>query len=188
VAWNRALTGDPVVGYRTLEWAVPAVRDATRRLAFVDQSDRAAALAAVGDAVWAVTMVDAAMVRYHLDAYDRVLGDGTAAERRLIEESLAGLRFVRNQIHDDAVLAQFVEPSGSGGATGQAGVLGWTWKSVTSPPLARRRPRARAWEAARYRAYQARLAGHSLGDVFERAGAFLHRTAAEATVITDLGV
>ena len=38
---------------------------------------------------------------------------------------------------------------------------------------------------ARYRAYQARLAGDTIGETFERAAAFLNLTAANATSITD---
>jgi hypothetical protein len=188
VAWNRALTGDPVVAYSALEWSVPAMRGAIRRLALLSGSDQAAAFEAVSDAVWAVTIVDAAMVRYHLDVYDRVLDAETSAECQLIEESLAGLRFVRNQLYDEVVLAEFVESGGSQHVAGRDGVQGWTWKSVAGPLLARRGPRGRAWETARYRAYQARLAGCCVGEVFERAEAFLHRTAAEASVVSDLGV
>lgn len=160
--------------------------DATRRLALVDGSDRAAAFAVISDAVWAVTMVDAAMVRYHLDIYDRTLDGEGLAQRQLIEESLAGLRFVRNQLQDDVVPEALVGPAGSDGAGGQATVSDWIWKSVTEPQLPRRRPRASTWEVTRYSAYQSRLAGHRVGQVFERSEAFLHCTAAETTVITDL--
>ena len=136
VAWNREATGDPVVGASALEWSVPAMGDARRRLAMLSGSDRTSAFAAVSEAVWAVTIVDAAMVRYHPDAYDGVLADETPLERRLIEESLAGLRFVRNWIPDEASVADFVEP----GASGEHGVMGWTWRSVARPALTRRSP------------------------------------------------
>jgi hypothetical protein len=164
VAWNRERTGDPVAGASALEWSVIAVGDARRRLAVLSGSDRTSAFVAVSEAVWAVTIVDAAMVRYHRDAYDGVLADETPMDRRLIEESLAGLRFVRNGISDEAAVADFVEP----GAAGEYGVMGWTWRSVARPALTRGSPGARAWEMARYRAYQARLAGRTVGEVFER--------------------
>jgi hypothetical protein len=182
VAWNRERTGDPVVGASALEWSVPAIGDVRRRLAMLSGSDRTSAFAAVSEAVWAVTIVDAAMVRYHRDAYDGVLAE-TPMERRLIEESLAGLRFVRNRIPDETAVADFVEP----GAAGEYGVMGWTWRSVARPELTRRSPAARAWEVARYRAYQARLAGRTVGEVFERAEAFLKRTAAHATSTGAVG-
>lgn len=164
------------------------MRAAARRLAALNSLDRAPALAVVSDAVWAVTIVDAAMVRYHPDAYERVLDAETSANRQLIEESVAGLRFVRNRIHDDAVPAQLLGPEGGESGAGSIGTRGWTWKSVPEPALARSGSRARAWETARYRAYQARLAGHPVGEVFERTVVFLVRTATEATVINDVGV
>jgi len=40
---------------------------------------------------------------------------------------------------------------------------------------------------ARYRAYQARLAGRTVGEVFQRAEAFLKRTATHATSAGDVG-
>jgi hypothetical protein len=38
----------------------------------------------------------------------------------------------------------------------------------------------------RYRAYQAQLAGHTIGEIFGRAVAFLELTAANAPSITDI--
>ena len=146
-------------------------------------SDRTTAFAAVSEAVWAVTIVDAAMVRYHPDAYDVVLADETRTDRRLIEESLAGLRFVRNSIPDEAAVEAFVEP----GDGDEPGVMGWTWRPVARPTLSERPPRARAWETARYRAYQARLAGRPVGEVFERAAEFLERTAAQVISTGQVG-
>jgi hypothetical protein len=186
VAWNRVRTGDPVVGYRALQWSVPAMSDTIRQLASVDGPDRAVAFTAIHDAVWAVTIVDAALVRYHVSVYDRVLDGVAAVDRRVVEESLAGLRFLRNRVRDEAAFAQFVEPTAASDA-GRAGVAGWRWRSVAAPPLSGRRARAREWEMARYRTYQTRLAGHSIGEVFELAEAFLRHTAEQANVITDIG-
>ena len=39
---------------------------------------------------------------------------------------------------------------------------------------------------ARYRAYQAQLAGHTIGEIFARAAALLKLTAANATSVTDI--
>jgi hypothetical protein len=38
----------------------------------------------------------------------------------------------------------------------------------------------------RYRAYDAHLAGHTIGEVFGRAAAFLDLAAAEAAAVTDI--
>ena len=51
---------------------------------------------------------------------------------------------------------------------------------MPEPPLAALLPRGRAWELTRYRDYQAHLAGRAVGEVFERATAFLRLTAARA--------
>lgn len=71
--------------------------DVTERLGRVRAGDQARALATVSEAVWWVTIVDATLVRHHPAAYDGILAGEPPAERRLIEGTLAGLRFVRNQ-------------------------------------------------------------------------------------------
>jgi hypothetical protein len=188
VAWNRENGGDPAVKVRALQWSISAMSDTTERLARVEGWDQTRALVLIGEAVWWVTIVDATLVRYHLvGAYDAVLADRTPAERRLIEGTLAGLRFVRNRIGDEVDLAEFIEPSPPGSGADEGPVTGWTWKSVPEPALASLPPRARAWEMTRYRAYQAQLAGHTIGEIFGRAVAFLELTAANAPSITDIG-
>ena len=56
---------------------------------------------------------------------------------------------------------------------------------MVEPALASLPPRGLAWEAMRYRAYQARLAGYTVGATFARAAAFLKLAAANAPAITD---
>ena len=106
----------------------------------------------------------------------------TPAERRLINETLAGLRFIRNWISRAAGLGELIE---TGAGTGQ--ISHWTWKLVPEPALAWLPPRAQAWERARYQAYQARLAGHTLGKTFGPAVTFLTLTGGSAASITDAG-
>jgi hypothetical protein len=108
----------------------------------------------------------------------------TPAQRRLIEEVLAGLRFVRNRIGDEADLAEFIEPGSPGAGAGP--VTGWTWRPVPEPALTSLAPRGQAWEMSRYRAYQAHLAGHAIGEIFGRAVAFLKLAAASTAAITDV--
>jgi hypothetical protein len=186
-AWQRARTGDPVVGLRALQWSVPGMSGAIRVLALVRGSDRAAAFDAIGDAVWAVTIVDAALVRYHPDAYDDLLATESREERQLVERTLAGLRFVRNHIAVEDGVASFVEP-GTVDPVADGGVMRWRWKPVPEPRMTGREPRARSWEAARYRAYQSALADQTLAEIFARAEVFLLRAAAAANLITDEGV
>jgi hypothetical protein len=75
-----------------------AMRDATGRLLRVTARDRARLFAVVSEAVWWVTIVDATLVRYHPDTYDGLLTGRPPADRQMIEETLAGLRFVRNRM------------------------------------------------------------------------------------------
>ena len=122
-------------------------------------------------------MVDATLMRYHPDIYSDVLARQDAAERRMIEDTFAGLRFVRNRIGYDADPADFIQSLD--GRPGAGRIAAWTWKSVPEPALVSLTPRAREWEMTRYRAYQAQLAGQPIGDTFSRATAFL-RLAAES--------
>ena len=138
----------------------------------------------IGEAVWWVTIVDATLVRHHLGAYDAVVAGLVPAQRRLVEQTLAGLRFVRNRIGDEADLGEFIEPGAPG--AGGGGVMGWRWLAVAEPVLTSLAPRGRVWELARYRAYQAELAGHGVGEVFGRAVAFLTLAAASPAPAADI--
>jgi hypothetical protein len=187
VAWNREKMGDPAAEMSALQWSIIAMTETAERLPGVRVWDRSRALAVIGEAVWWVTIVDATLVRHHPGAYDGVVAGQPAAERRLIEGTLTGLRFVRNRIGHEAGLAEFVEPGAPGPGAGNGPITGWTWRPVPEPALASLPPRARAWEGTRYRAYQAQLAGHTVGEVFGRAAAFLTLAAADATSLTDIG-
>lgn len=184
-AWNREHAGDAAAGASALQWSIIAMTETTGRLPMVREWDRPRALAAIGEAVWQVTLVDATLVRHHLEAYDRVLAAQSAAERRLVEGTLAGLRFVRNHIGHQASLAGFIQPGGSD--TGDGRVTRWMWKQVPEPALGSLTSRGRAWEMTRYRAYQAYLADHTVKETFDRAAAFLTLTAASAPSITVAG-
>jgi hypothetical protein len=185
-AWNRERTGDPSVRLSALRWSVTAMGDAMERLAAVRVWGRAEAFTVITDAVWSVTMVDAALVRYRPGAYDRTMAGHTPAERRSIEETMAGLRFVRNRIGHDADPGQFIDPGATDAGTVPGRITGWTWKCVREPGLTSLPSRAHAWEIARYRGYQAQLAGRTVGETFGRAAAFVRLTAANARSITDI--
>ena len=168
VAWNRLnASGPPAVG-DALDWTITAMRDSIDRLLRARGWDQPHAFAAVSEAVWWVTMVDATLVRYHPDAYDGVLAGHAADEREVIEGTFGGLRFVRNQMgyyldHDD-----FIKP-------GAAAIASWTWRPLPEPGLDSLPARGQEWELTRYREYQARLADQPVGDTFRRAAIFLGR-------------
>ena len=175
--------------------------DATARLARGRASDLPRGLAAISEAVWWVTIVDATLVRYHPDTYDEVLAAQPSAEGKLTEDILGGLRFVRNRMGQyldpadficplarQGVLADSADPAhpdapdgpGGSGGSGVDSITCWTWKALPEPALDSLPPRGQAWEMARYRAYQATLAGRPVGMVFDRAAAFLRLAAAQA--------
>jgi hypothetical protein len=187
-AWNRDHTvdTDPLAEVRALEWSVTAMRDVTSRLSGYRTWDGGRALILVGEAVWWVTIVDARLVRHYLDAYDAVMARHAPAERRLIEGTLAGLRFVRNQMGVDAGHVDFVEPGTGTPGPDDSRVRAWRWKPVPEPALGSPPGSGQAWQMTRYQAYDAHLAGQTIGEVFGRAAAFLDLAAAEAAAVTDI--
>lgn len=173
IAWNREHVGGAWPEDTALSWSAAAMGDAARRLGEARGLDLPQALAVVSEAVWWVTMVDATVVRYHPDAYDRVLAGLDPAGRREAEGTLEGLRFVRNWMGYHADPADFVRPRQAQGG-GDLPVAEWTWAPVPAP-AAGPVPQARTWEMSRYKQYRLCLAGQPVGRTVETAVAFLSR-------------
>jgi hypothetical protein len=184
-AWNHEHTGDLKAGTSALQWSIAAMSDTTQRLSQATVWNQARAFAVISESVWWVTIVDATLVRHHLDAYDTVMASQTPAERQLVAGTLAGLRFIRNQIGDKADLADFIEPSQHAPGSANGHITGWTWKPVPEPAPGPIAPRGQPWEMARYQAYQAQLADHAIGETFTRAEAFLKVVAADTPTLTN---
>lgn len=183
-AWNRANQTDLAAEESALEWSVTAMREVTERLPETSAEDPQKAFAAIGEAVWWVTIVDATMIRHHQDTYEAVLAAQTAGERRRIEGTLGGLRFVRNRMGSEDGQVDFVESAVS--RVGQCRrVADWTWRSMPEPALGSLPRRGREWEKTRHQAYQDHLAGRTMAEVFGRAGVFLNLAAATAGSATD---
>jgi hypothetical protein len=185
-AWNREHVGDPMVESSALLWSTTAMSEATAELPQAGTWDQGRAFAAIGEAVWWVTLVDATLVRHHPGTYDAVVAGESPAQRQLIEGTLAGLRFVRNRLGGQAGLAAFIEAAAPGPGPANARIAGWMWKPVPPPVLVPLAPRGQAWEMVRYQAYQAHLAGRTIGKVFRQAATFLTLTAANAGSLADL--
>ena len=166
VAWNRQHVGDPPAEAGALGWTITAMRDTVDRLQRARTWDQAHGFAAISEAVWWVTLVDATLVRYHPDVYDATLAGYDPAGRQLIEGTFGGLRFARNWMGYHLDHSDFVQP--------QDGPLAeWTWRSLPEPVLGTLPARGQEWEMTRYRDYQAWLAGQPVGGTFGRAVAFL---------------
>jgi hypothetical protein len=142
-AWNREHTGDPAAGASALVWSITAMSEATDRLPRVRAWNRPRAFAVISEAVWWVTIVDATLVRHHPDAYDAVMTGQAPAQRQPVEETLAGLRLVRNRIGDEADLDEFIQPGDAGPGTGQRRITGWAWKPLPEPALGSLHPAGR---------------------------------------------
>jgi hypothetical protein len=176
--------GDPAVEASALTWSVTAMSEATGRLPAVKAWDQGRALAAIGEAVWWVTMVDATLVRHHTATYDTTMAACDPAERRLIHQTLTGLRFIRNWIGRGAELGELIQARTV--TAGSRRITGWAWKPVSEPALGSLPARGRAWEMSRYRAYQAHLAGHTVGETFGRVATFLTLAGTNAVITTDV--
>ena len=146
------------------------------------------AATAVSDATWWVTLVDATLVRYQPCEYDATLESVPPAEREEIEQTLAGLRYVRNQmgLHIDPVDFLQARPAvrrtptagTPGSATRAPGEAPWTWSPLPAPVVHDLTPRGQEWEHSRYRAYRRWLAGRPVTRAFTLAAGFLQQAAA----------
>ncbi|MGH3166889.1 MAG: hypothetical protein ACRDN0_13510 [Trebonia sp.] len=195
VAWNREHLNpdrwgvanftperqrEPQTQASALSWAVIGMRDATERLGRVRATDRPQAFAVIGEAVWWVTIVDATIVRYHSQVYDATLAALPGGERRRIEGTFGGLRFVRNRMGYYADHADFIRPECGADGVSDGPITVWTWRALPKPALDSLPPRGREWEMTRYQAYQDWLAGQAIGDTFAGAARFLTLAASAA--------
>jgi hypothetical protein len=186
VAWNRDHRRDSSAEDRALDWSIAGMLDVTERLSVFRPTDEAAALTALAEAVWWVTIIDARLVRQYTEIYDAVLADHVAVQRPAIEGTLAGLRFVRNMTSGPASHVDFIGPPTDPGRHDGV-VAAWTWKRVPELSLASLPERVRPWEMTRYRAYKAWLADRTVGEVFGRAARFLNLAATRAIPAADSG-
>lgn len=158
------------------------MRDSTDRLPRVTELDCPRAFAVISEAVWWVTIVDGTLVRYHPEAYDRELRSRSPEDQALIEETMAGLRFVRNQMGQDVDHTDFIRPNSAANGNRHGHVRAWTWSHMPEPGCTSLSPRGQEWELSRYRAYRSRLADHPVGQTFRLATEFLIDASAAATI------
>jgi hypothetical protein len=190
IRWNRDHLTDSVAEERALEWSLAGMRDITERLAACRPEDAAVAFSAVAEAVWWVTIIDARLIRQYMDIYDAVLDAHSATQRPMIEGTLAGLRFVRNQSANETFSASFISPPAdsdrpSSNGHGSGVTAAWHWNSIPEPALSQLPDDIRSWEQDRYQAYQAWLADHLIADVFGRATGFLNLAAARVAAVAS---
>ena len=156
VGWNCVYLGDPQAG-----------ASGAGVVHHRDQRRHPAAGQGPGSGPWAwvrgdqqrqyspVTIVDATLVRYHRHPYKSAMKSRAPARRQAIEETFAGLRFVRNRMGCRLDPADFIQPEQSHPGADPGGVTTWRWRPVPEPDLGSLPPRGQAWEVTRYRAYRA---------------------------------
>jgi hypothetical protein len=193
VAWNKEHKGHANVSTAALDWSLTAMAEATSRLARIRTLGSSPALdaqhaaVAVSDATWWVTIVDATLVRYRPDSYDATLDALSVTRQDEIEQTLAGLRFVRNQMGIHLDPAEFISVARRADRGGEPEVA-LTWNALQPPTTGNLSPSGQEWERGRYLAYQERLAGRGVARTFIVAARFLRHAAgnaADATVAQD---
>jgi hypothetical protein len=189
VAWNREnKAADPVADVNALAWSITGMKEAAERVSRARAWDKARAFAVISEAVWWVTIVDATLVRYHADVYDRVLSEQMADEQALIADTLGGLRFVRNQIGRDVDRVGLIRPQEGQREPVDGCVGAWIWSPLPEPSCESFSPDRKEWELTRYRSYQAQLAGHLVGETFDRSSDFLKLAAGSAIEIAQIAI
>ena len=179
VGWNRDHSTDAAAEERALEWSLTGMRQAIGRLTADRPAAQPDAPGVIAEAVWWVTIIDARLIRQYLGIYDAVLAIHGSSRRPMIEGTLAGLRFVRNQMSEDLREAGFIESPEP--AEECDSVLGtWQWAHLTEPDLPPSPAHGQPWELTRYQAYEQWLARTSVGLVFQRAAGFLKLAASRA--------
>jgi hypothetical protein len=166
MAWNDEHAGVAAAPAPAIGWSVAAMTETALQLSSPRTWDLPDLAAAVGDAVWWVTLVDATLVRYHPRNYETTL-EGRSARRRETEQTLEGLRYVRNQLGRSLSPEYLIAPLSADGSPA------WTWRSLPQPDTSGLGLRARKWELSRYNAYQATLAGRDIAAAFSWCAEFL---------------
>jgi hypothetical protein len=179
VGWNRDHLTDAVAEERALEWSLTGMQDVIEQLDVDQPADQAAAFSAVAEAVWWTTIIDARLIRQYMDLYDSVLATDVRADQPMIEGTLAGLRFVRNQMCADRQDC-FIEPPASADH-GVVVTAAWRWAHRPEPQLSDLPAHMQPWVMSRYQAYEQWLAGGNVGRVFQRAAGFLNLAADRVT-------
>jgi hypothetical protein len=166
MAWNRGDPRQATVSVAALDWSVNAMTEVTSRL---EDSGHT-----LGLLVTAATAVS-----------DATLEARPPAAREEIEQTLAGLRYVRNRmgLHIDPADFLQADPAGHralalASGTRAPGEAPWTWSPLPAPVIRDLTPRGQEWEYSRYQAYRRWLAGRPVPRAFTRAAGFLRQAAA----------
>ena len=127
VAWNRENASDPAAGASALDWSITAMRDTAGRLAAVP-GGIGAGFAAISEAVWWVTLVDATLVRHHPEPTKPCWRPRPQPERGQIEAPWPGsVRAQPDGPYLDPV--DFIQPQRSRSGPEVMDIAAWRWRS-----------------------------------------------------------
>jgi hypothetical protein len=153
-----------------LDWSVQAMCTATDRVNKIQAANLDEAFAAIGEAVWWITVVDDNVRARYGKAYSRA----AQATSPRPGDTMRGLRSARNRITHEVEIVSFIEAIGSRPDPSDGRISGWSWCS-TPPPT-----RRTASDIAGHRAYEAALAGKNIVYTFGLATGFLRLALAVA--------
>ena len=154
-----------------LEWSVTAMNDATDRINKIPATDLPRAFAAIGEAVWWITIVNDTLRHNHRGAHDQaaVL---TAPDPT---DTINGLRSVRNRVGHKVDLVDFLEPLASRAWSADGRITAWAWKAVMPPERGDRGTRDHRRDLELHQAYERTLVGQNIWQPFMLATGFFNQ-------------
>jgi hypothetical protein len=112
-----------------LDWSMRAMRDAVTRVNKIAAADLPSGFAAIGEAVWWITIASDSLRRTYPDKYHRAIGLVIPNP----SDTILGLRSVRNRIGHEVELVDFIEPIASRPDPGDGRITAWVWRHVPPP-------------------------------------------------------
>jgi hypothetical protein len=144
-------TADPYGPDVALDWSVMAMNDATDRVNKIAESNLPHTFAAIGEAVWWITIINDSLRHNHRTAYDRAIELTMPSPAA----TLLGLRSVRNCVGHEVDLVDFVQPIASRPDPGDGRITAWAWSHVRPPTPERRTKREYEGALRCHQAYEA---------------------------------
>lgn len=134
-----------------LNWSIQAMHDATDRVNKISELDAARAFAAIGEAVWWITIVSDSLRHAHPTKYSRALELTTPNPA----DTILGLRSVRNRIGHQVDLVDYVKPIASRPDPGDGRITAWAWRHVPPPEQNQMTDGQHKWALRCHQAYEA---------------------------------
>lgn len=145
-----------------------AMNDATDRVNKIAASDMPRAIAAIGEAVWWITIVNDTLRHDHRTPYDQT-ATLTSPDPT---DTIKGLRSVRNRIGHRVDLIDFIQPVATRDWSADGRITAGAWKPAPPPEQGDRTDRQYRHELELHQAYESALAGQNIWQPFMRATGF----------------